>query len=85
MVAAVMAVAVHFTISRLPTLLALPLAIVVGVAVYLALIRINRVLSPDDHGRMLSIKNHLPAGARSLFEAGVNWLIAFPASGSYVP
>ena len=85
MVAAVMAVAVHFTISRLPALLGLPLAIALGVAVYLALIRIARILNPADHGRMLNIKNHLPSGARSLFEAGVNWLIAFPTSGSYVP
>ena len=84
-VAAVMAVAVHFTISRLPALLGVPLAIVLGVAVYLALIRIARVLKPADRGRMLNIKSHLPLGARSLFEAGVNWLIAFPASGSYVP
>jgi len=84
-VATVMAVAVHFTIWRLPALLGLPLAIALGVAVYLALIRIARVLNPADKGRMLNIKNHLPSGARSLFEAGVNWLIAFPASGSYVP
>jgi hypothetical protein len=52
---------------------------------YLALIRVTRVLNPADHERMLNIKNHLPSGARSLFEAGVNWLITFPASGSYVP
>jgi O-antigen/teichoic acid export membrane protein len=84
-VAAVMAIAVHLIISRLPALLGLPLAIVLGVAVYLALIRITRVLNPDDHGRLLTIKNHLPSGARSVFEAGVNWLIAFPASGTYVP
>jgi O-antigen/teichoic acid export membrane protein len=84
-VAAVMAIAVHFTTSRLPALLGLPLAIVLGVAIYLALIRVTRVLNPADHERMLNIKNHLPSGARSLFEAGVNWLIAFPASGSYVP
>jgi O-antigen/teichoic acid export membrane protein len=85
MVSAVMAVAVYFTISRFPALLGLPLAIVLGVAMYLALIRVTRVLNPADHERMLNIKNHLPSGARSLFEAGVNWLITFPASGSYVP
>jgi O-antigen/teichoic acid export membrane protein len=84
-VAAVMAVAVHFTISRLPVLVGLPLAIVLGIAVYVALVRITRVLTPDDHGRILNIKNHLPLGAHSLFDAGVNWLMAFPASGSYVP
>jgi O-antigen/teichoic acid export membrane protein len=84
-VAAVMALAVHFTISRLPVFVGLPLAIVLGIAVYLALVRITRVLNPSDHGRILNIKNHLPLGARSLFEAGLNWLIAFPASGSYVP
>src|ERR1700689_397877 len=39
MVSAVMAVAVYFTISRFPALLGLPLAIVLGVAMYLALIR----------------------------------------------
>jgi hypothetical protein len=80
-----MALAVHFTISRLPVFVGLPLAIVLGIAVYLALVRITRVLNPSDHGRILNIKNHLPLGARSFFEAGVNWLIAFPASGSYVP
>jgi O-antigen/teichoic acid export membrane protein len=85
LIAAFMAVAVHLAISRVPALLGLILAIVLGVALYLILVRTTRALNPADHGRMLNIKNHLPTGTRSLFEAGINWLIAFPASGSYVP
>jgi O-antigen/teichoic acid export membrane protein len=76
-----MAVIVHFVVSRVPALPGLILAIILGVSVYFALIRITRVLSPIDHGRILNLKNHLPLRARPFLEAGINWLIVTPTSG----
>jgi len=81
-ISAVMAVVVYFAISRLPTLLGLTLAIILGAAIYVVLVRATRVLYPADHGRLLHLKNHVPSSARRLFEASLNWLIAAPASSA---
>jgi hypothetical protein len=75
-----MAVIVHLAISRVPALLGLTLAVILGTAIYLVLVRVSRVLYPADHGRLLHLKNHVPSSARRLFEASLNWLIATPAS-----
>jgi O-antigen/teichoic acid export membrane protein len=79
-ISAVMAVIVHLAISRVPALLGLTLAVILGTAIYLVLVRVSRVLYPADHGRLLHLKNHVPSSARRLFEASLNWLIATPAS-----
>ena len=79
-ISAIMAVSVHFAISQLPALLGLTLAIILGAAIYLVLVRVARVLYPADHGRLLHLKNHVPSSARRLFEASLNWLITTPAS-----
>jgi O-antigen/teichoic acid export membrane protein len=79
-ISVVMAVIVHLGISRAPTLLGLTLAVFLGAAIYLVLVRVTRVLYPADHGRLLHLKNHLPSSARRLFDASLDWLIATPAS-----
>ena len=81
MVAAAMAVAVRLAVSRVPALLGLTLAVVLGAAIYLVLVRVTRVLCPADYGRLLHLKNHVPANTRRLFEASLNWLITTPVSG----
>jgi O-antigen/teichoic acid export membrane protein len=80
-ISVVMAVVVHVATERIPGLLGLILAIILGVAMYVALVRMTRVLNSSDHGRMLKIKNHLPLSFRRPFEAGINWLVATPAAG----
>jgi O-antigen/teichoic acid export membrane protein len=79
-ISVVMAVIAHLAASRVPALLGLTLAIVLGAAIYLVLVRVTRVLCPADHGRLLYLKNYVPSGARRLFEASLNWLITTPAS-----
>jgi O-antigen/teichoic acid export membrane protein len=81
MVAVAMAVAVRLVVSRLPAVLGLTLAVILGAAVYLVLVRVTRVLYPADHERLLHLRNSVPANSRRLFEASLNWLIANPASG----
>jgi O-antigen/teichoic acid export membrane protein len=81
MVAVAMAVAVRLVVSRLPALLGLTLAVILGAAIYLVLVRATRVLYPADHERLLHLRNSVPANTRRLFEASLNWLIANPASG----
>jgi O-antigen/teichoic acid export membrane protein len=79
-ISVIMAVIVHLAISRLPALLGLTLAVVLGVGIYLFLVRATRVLYPGDHARLLHLKNHVPASSRRLFETSLNWLITTPAS-----
>jgi O-antigen/teichoic acid export membrane protein len=81
LISAVMAVTVHLAISRVPALLGLVLAIILGVVVYMTLVRMTRVLNPADHGQIINLNNHLPSSIRPLLEAGINWLIITPASG----
>jgi O-antigen/teichoic acid export membrane protein len=80
LISVVMAVVVHLAISRVPALLGLALAVILGAAIYLVLVRMTRTLHPADHGRLLHLKDHVPSGARRLFEASLNWLITTPAS-----
>ncbi len=80
-ISAVMAITVHLAISRVAAPLAVIFAIILGTALYLILIRMARILNPEDHGRILNLRIYLPLGARPFFEAGVNWLIANAASG----
>jgi O-antigen/teichoic acid export membrane protein len=79
-ISAVMAVIVYAAISRLPALLGLTLAVILGAAIYLVLVRVTRVLDPADHGRLLHLKSHIPSSAHQLFEASLNRLIATTAS-----
>jgi O-antigen/teichoic acid export membrane protein len=79
-ISAVMAIIVHLAISRVPALLGLTLAVILGAAIYLVLVRLTKVLYPTDHGRLLHLKSHVPSSARRLFEASLNWLITTPAS-----
>ncbi len=73
-----MALLVHGAVSRFPAFLAVAVAIVTGVAVYLIGLRVSRVLSGADRHRMLVLKQHVPSAIRRLFDIGLNWLI--PAS-----
>lgn len=77
-ISVVMAVVVHVATARIPGFLGLTLAIILGVIVYLPLIRVTGVLNQQDHGRLLNLRNHFPAGFRHLFEQGVDWLIVDP-------
>jgi O-antigen/teichoic acid export membrane protein len=80
-ISAIMAVTVHFAISRVPALLGLTIAVILGAAIYIVLVRVTRILYPADHGRLLNLKNHVPSSSRHLLEAGLDWLAATPASG----
>jgi O-antigen/teichoic acid export membrane protein len=79
-ISVVMAAVVHVATARIPGFLGLTLAIILGVIVYLALIRVSGVLNRDDQGRLLNLRNHFPAGFRQPFEQGVNWLIVDPVA-----
>lgn len=79
-ISVVMAVTVHLAISRVPALLGLTLAVILGAAIYLILVRLTRVLFPADRARLLHLKQYVPTSARRLFEASLNWLITTPAS-----
>ena len=79
-ISAVMALIVHLGISRVPALLGLTLAVILGAAIYLVLVRVTRVLYPADHVRLLHLKDHVPSSAGRLFEASLNLLITTPAS-----
>ena len=77
-ISVVMAVVVHVATGRIPGFLGLTLAIILGVIVYLALIRLSGVLNREDQGRLLNLRNHFPVSFRHLFEQSVNWLIVDP-------
>jgi O-antigen/teichoic acid export membrane protein len=76
-----MALVVHFATLKVPATPAAILAIAIGVAVYVILLRVVRVLGPSDYGRMLHLKAHVPSSVGRIFEAGLQWMIPTPVSG----
>jgi O-antigen/teichoic acid export membrane protein len=81
LIAAAMAIVVHLATSRIPFLPAVIVAVILGPAMYLILLRITHVLSPADHERMLHLKRHVPSSIGNVFEASLKWLIPIPTSG----
>jgi O-antigen/teichoic acid export membrane protein len=81
LISVAMAIVVHLAASRVPSLLAVIMAVILGPAVYLILLRITCVLSPADHGRMLHLKHYVPSSVGRIFESSLKWLIPIPASG----
>lgn len=80
LISAGMALTVHFFTGRLPAIQAASVAILLGGFAYLILVRITAVLSADDHGRMIHLKERVPPNVGRVFEATLDWLIATPAS-----
>jgi O-antigen/teichoic acid export membrane protein len=74
-ISAAMAIGVHLATTRVSAVPATIMALIIGALVYLILVRVTRILGPDDYGRMLSLKPRVPSGASSIFEASLNWLI----------
>jgi O-antigen/teichoic acid export membrane protein len=81
LVSASMAIIVHFVTLRFPAIPAVIVAIPIGAAVYVILLRMVRALGPGDYGRMLNLKTHIPSRAGRIFEAGLHWMIPTPVSG----
>jgi O-antigen/teichoic acid export membrane protein len=76
-----MAIAVHFATLMFPAIPATILAIMIGAAVYLILLRAIRALNSGDYGRMLHLKSHAPSSMGRIFEAGLHWMIPTPVAG----
>lgn len=81
-ISAAMALFVHFTTSRVAPGPAVSLAVLVGAAIFMLLIRMTGALDPADHRRMLNLKRHIPSGFGRILEASLNWLIPMPASSN---
>jgi O-antigen/teichoic acid export membrane protein len=76
-----MALVVHFFPLKIPAIPAAILAIAIGAAVYVILLRVFHVLGPGDYGRMLHLRTHVPSSFGRIFEAGLHWMIPTPVSG----
>jgi len=81
LISATMAIMVRLCTTRLPAVPATVMAIILGAAAYLLLLRMISVLSPADHGSILNLKREVPANVGRFFEATLSWLIPTPASG----
>lgn len=81
LISGVMATMVHLATSQIPFLFAVIMAVILGPALYLILLRMTFVLSPADRGRMLYLKYHVPSSVGRIFEASLNWMIPTPVSG----
>jgi O-antigen/teichoic acid export membrane protein len=82
LVSASMAIVVHFATLRLPVIPAVIVAIPIGAAVYVLLLRAVRVLGTGDHGRMLHLRRRVPSKAYGIFDASLDWLIPSRATRS---
>jgi len=80
LIAASMAIIVRVATTRFSAVPATILAIVLGIITYLFLVRKTSVLSADDRGRMMHLKNRVPRNMGRIFEATLNWLIPIPVS-----
>jgi O-antigen/teichoic acid export membrane protein len=80
LISASMAIIVRIATTRLSPVPAMILAIVLGIMAYLFLVRKSSVLSLDDRGRMMHLKNRVPRNIGRIFEATLNWLIPLPVS-----
>ena len=81
LISVAMASLVHLITLRVAPVPAILLAVSLGPAVYIVLLRMTGVLDPTDHRRMLNMKNHVPRRFEGVLEASLNWLIPSPASG----
>jgi len=81
-ISAAMVLFVHFTTSRVAPVPAVSLAVLVGAAIFMLLIRMTGALDPADHRRMLNLKRHIPSSFGRILEASLNWLIPMPASSN---
>jgi O-antigen/teichoic acid export membrane protein len=79
-ISASMAIIVRLATTRFSAVPATILAIVLGIITYLFLVRTTSVLSADDRGRMMHLKNRVPRNIGRIFEATLNWLIPIPVS-----
>jgi O-antigen/teichoic acid export membrane protein len=82
LISAVMAITVHLVTTRIPLLFAVLMAVILGPAVYLVLLRVTFALNTSDRGRMLYLKRHVPSSVGRIFEASLNWMIPTPVSGN---
>jgi O-antigen/teichoic acid export membrane protein len=77
-----MALLVHVATSRLGPVSAVLVAVLLGAAIFMVLIRMTGALDPTDHRRMLNLKRHVPSSFGRILQASLNWLIPLPASGN---
>jgi O-antigen/teichoic acid export membrane protein len=84
LISAVMAIAVHVAVMSFRPVTAVIVGVAVGTVVYIACVRMARLLSHDDHGRMLGLKRHVPSKWSRIFEESLDWLIPRAASGALI-
>jgi len=76
---AIMALGVVATTRVVPGRVGLPVAVAVGVALWMVALRVTRALRPEDVARFLSIGGQFPAALRPLWSRLIAWMA--PSAG----